>query len=45
MYLALGTATVVCVAVSLGTLTVDEVIKSGGTAHAVAAKPVLGRAE
>jgi amino acid transporter len=47
MYLALGTATVVYVAVSLGvfgTLTVNEVIHSGGTALAVAAQPVLGRA-
>ena len=47
MYLALGIATVVYVAVSLGvfgTLTVQEVIDSGGTALAVAAEPVLGRA-
>ncbi len=47
MYLALGIATVVYVAVSLGvfgTLTVDQVIESGGTALAVAAQPVLGRA-
>jgi amino acid transporter len=47
IYLALGIATVVYVAVSLGvfgTLTVDEVIDSGGTALAVAAEPVLGRA-
>jgi amino acid transporter len=47
MYLALGTATVIYVAVSLGvfgTLTVKEVIDSGGTALAVAAQPVLGRA-
>jgi amino acid transporter len=47
MFLALGIATVVYVAVSLGvfgTLTVEEVIASGGTALAVAAQPVLGRA-
>jgi amino acid transporter len=47
VYLALGIATVVYVAVSLGvfgTLTVQEVIDSGGTALAVAAEPVLGRA-
>ncbi|WP_421120969.1 APC family permease [Aquihabitans daechungensis] len=47
MYLALGIATVVYVAVALGvfgTLTVQEVIDSGGTALAVAAEPVLGRA-
>ena len=47
IYLALGIATVIYVAVSLGvfgTLTVDEVIDSGGTALAVAAEPVLGRA-
>ena len=47
MFLALGMATVVYVAVALGvfgTLTVDEVIDSGGTALAVAAEPVLGRA-
>jgi amino acid transporter len=45
MYLALGIATVVYVAISLGvfgTLTVEEVIASGGTALAVAAKPTLG---
>lgn len=45
--LALTIATVVYVAVALGvfgTLTVDEVIGSGGTALAVAAEPVLGRA-
>ena len=45
VYLALGIATVVYVAVALGvfgTLTVDEVIASGGTALAVAAEPVLG---
>lgn len=47
MYLALGLATVVYVAVSLGvfgTLTVEQVIASGGTAIAVAAQPVLGKA-
>jgi len=47
VYLALGIATVVYVAVALGvfgTLTVDEVIASGGTALAVAAEPVLGQA-
>jgi amino acid transporter len=47
MYLALGIATVIYIAVALGvfgTLTVDEVIASGGTALAVAAEPALGRA-
>jgi amino acid transporter len=47
IFLALGIATVIYVAVALGvfgTLTVDEVISSGGTALAVAAEPVLGRA-
>jgi amino acid transporter len=47
VYLALGIATLIYVAVSLGvfgTLTVKEVIESGGTAIAVAAQPVLGRA-
>src|SRR6516164_659174 len=47
MFLALGIATVIYIAVSLGvfgTLTVDKVISSGGTAIAVAAEPVLGRA-
>jgi len=47
MYLALTIATVIYVAVALGvfgTLTVQEVIDSGGTALAVAAEPVLGRA-
>ena len=47
VYLALGIATVVYVAVALGVygiLTVDEVIASGGTALAVAAQPVLGAA-
>jgi hypothetical protein len=43
----LGIATIVYVAVALGvfgTLSVDEVIDSGGTALAVAAEPVLGSA-
>lgn len=47
VYLALGIATVIYLAVSLGvfgTLTVQEVIDSGGTALAVAAEPVLGQA-
>jgi amino acid transporter len=47
MYLALGIATAIYVLVSIGvfgTLTVAEVIDSGGTALAVAAEPVLGRA-
>jgi amino acid transporter len=47
MYLALGIATVIYIAIALGvfgTLTVDEVIESGGTALAVAAKPTLGQA-
>ena len=47
MYLALGIATVVYVAIALGvfgTLPVDKVISSGGTAIAVAAEPTLGRA-
>lgn len=47
VYLALGIATVVYVAVAIGvfgTLTVHEVISSGGTALAVAAEPVLGSA-
>ena len=46
MYLALGIATVIYVAVALGvfgTLTVDEVIDSGGTALAVAAEPRSGQ--
>src|SRR5215831_9857697 len=45
MYLALGIATVIYIAIALGvfgTLTVEEVIASGGTALAVAAKPTLG---
>jgi amino acid transporter len=47
MYLALGIAKVIYVAISLGvfgTLTVGKVISSGGTAIAVAAEPTLGRA-
>jgi amino acid transporter len=47
VYLALGIATVIYIAVALGvfgTLTVGEVIDSGGTALAVAAQPVLGDA-
>jgi amino acid transporter len=47
MYLALGIATVIYVAIALGvfgTLTVEKVISSGGTALAVAAEPALGRA-
>jgi amino acid transporter len=47
LYLALGIATTIYVAVAIGvygTLTVDEVIASGGTALAVAAQPVLGQA-
>jgi amino acid transporter len=47
VYVALGIATVVYVAVAIGvfgTLTVDEVVDSGGTALAVAAQPVLGDA-
>jgi amino acid transporter len=47
LMLALGIATVIYVAVALGvfgTLTVQEVIDSGGTALAVAAEPALGRA-
>ena len=47
VYLALGIATTIYVAVALGvfgTLTTDEVIASGGTALAVAAEPVLGQA-
>ena len=45
IYLALGIATTVYVAVALGvfgTLPVSEVVASGGTALAVAAEPVLG---
>jgi amino acid transporter len=47
LFIALGTATVIYVAVALGvfgTLTVKEVIDSKGTALAVAAEPVLGSA-
>jgi amino acid transporter len=47
MYLALAIATVIYVAIALGvfgTLTVEKVISSGGTALAVAAEPALGRA-
>jgi len=47
MFLALGIATVIYVAIALGvfgTLTVEKVISSGGTAIAVAAEPTLGRA-
>ncbi|GHJ46854.1 amino acid transporter [Catellatospora sp. TT07R-123] len=47
VFLALGIATVIYVAVALGvfgTLTVDQVVASGGTALAVAAQPTLGQA-
>jgi amino acid transporter len=47
MYLALSIATVIYVAIALGvfgTLTVEKVIASGGTALAVAAEPALGKA-
>jgi amino acid transporter len=47
MYLALGIATVIYVAIALGvfgTLTVEKVIASGPTALAVAAEPALGTA-
>ncbi|MET9342639.1 APC family permease [Nonomuraea sp. NPDC003804] len=47
MYLALGIATVIYVAIAVGvfgTLTAEEVIASGGTALAVAAEPSLGTA-
>ena len=47
MFLALGIATAIYIAVALGvfgTLTVEKVIASGGTALAVAAEPTLGRA-
>jgi hypothetical protein len=47
MFLALAIATVIYVAIALavfGTLSVEKVISSGGTAIAVAAEPVLGRA-
>ena len=46
IFLALGIATTIYIAVALGvfgTLPVNEVIESGGTALAVAAEPVLGR--
>jgi amino acid transporter len=47
MFLALGIATVIYIAIALGvfgTLTVEKVIASGGTALAVAAQPTLGQA-
>ena len=47
MFLALGIATVVYIAIAIGvfgTLSVDKVISAGPTALAVAAQPVLGRA-
>jgi amino acid transporter len=47
LFIALGIATVIYVAVSIGvygSMTVDQVIASGGTALAVAAQPVLGNA-
>ena len=47
MYIALAIAATVYIAISLGvygTLTVDQVIASGGTALAEAAKPTLGNA-
>jgi len=47
MFLALGIATVIYIAIALGvfgTLSVSEVIASGGTALAVAAEPALGQA-
>ncbi len=47
MFIALGIATIIYVAIALGvfgTLTVEKVISSGGTALAVAAEPTLGRA-
>jgi amino acid transporter len=47
VFLALGIATVLYIVVALGvfgTLTVDEVVASRGTALADAAEPVLGRA-
>ena len=47
MFLALSIATVIYIAIALGvfgTLTVDTVIASGGTALAVAAQPSLGDA-
>ena len=47
MYLALAIAAVIYIAIALGvfgTLTVEKVISSGGTALAVAAEPSLGKA-
>lgn len=47
MYLALAIATIIYVAIALGvfgTLSVQKVVSSGGTALAVAAQPTLGRA-
>jgi amino acid transporter len=47
MFLALGIATVIYIAIALGvfgTLSVETVIDSGGTALAVAAQPSLGQA-
>ena len=47
MYIALAIATIIYIAIALGvfgTLTVDKVISSGGTALAVAAEPALGKA-
>src|SRR3954469_12361114 len=47
MFLALGIATVIYLAIAIGvfgTLPVDEVISSGATAIAVAAEPTLGHA-
>jgi amino acid transporter len=47
MFIALGIATIIYVAIALGvfgTLSVEKVIASGGTALAVAAEPTLGRA-
>ena len=47
MYLALSIATVIYIAIALGvfgTLSVEKVISSGGTALAVAAEPALGKA-
>jgi amino acid transporter len=47
MFIALGIATVIYIAIALGvfgTLSVEKVIASGGTALAVAAEPTLGMA-
>jgi amino acid transporter len=47
MFLAIGIATVIYIAIALGvygTLTVEQVIASGATALAVAAQPTLGMA-